>query len=85
MVQALGIVQEIICDVPPTKGEKPLHLFSPCLLKFVPSAANPLEIVTGRGAHSANGIGVLKPALKNRLTELGLNVILFDGGLVVHY
>ena len=45
---------------------------------------NPLKVITGRGAHSANGIGVLKPALKNRLTELGWKVDLFDGGLVVH-
>ncbi|KAF9785202.1 hypothetical protein BJ322DRAFT_1108660 [Thelephora terrestris] len=36
-----------------------------------PTKAKPLQIITGRGAHSANGVGVLRPALKNKLTELG--------------
>jgi len=49
-----------------------------------PTRAKPLQIITGRGAHSANGVGVLKPALKNRLTELGWDVGLLHGGLVVH-
>jgi len=65
VAEAVAIVQEIICDAPPTE-------------------ANPLRIITGRGAHSSNGIGVLRPALKNRLTELGWHVSLLDGGLVVH-
>lgn len=84
VAEALEIVQEIICDTPPTKGGKTSHSLSQSLLKFVSLAANPLRVITGRGAHSANGIGVLRPALKNRLTELGWNVNLFDGGLVVH-
>ncbi|KAF9647425.1 hypothetical protein BDM02DRAFT_3117142 [Thelephora ganbajun] len=48
-----------------------------------PTNAKPLKIITGRGKHSANGVGVLRPAIKNRLTELGWDVSSFDGGLVV--
>ncbi|KAI9573873.1 hypothetical protein HD554DRAFT_563820 [Boletus coccyginus] len=47
------------------------------------SPANPLRIITGRGTHSANGIGVLKPAVRNALVRDGWNVGVWDGGLVV--
>lgn len=49
-----------------------------------PTKVKPLQIITGRGTHSANGVGVLKPALKNKLIELGWDVSLFHGGLTVH-
>ncbi|KAH0836477.1 hypothetical protein J3R83DRAFT_8086 [Lanmaoa asiatica] len=47
------------------------------------SAMNPLRIITGRGTHSANGVGVLKPAVRNSLVRDGWNVGVWDGGLVV--
>ncbi|KAF8141908.1 hypothetical protein EV363DRAFT_1443823 [Boletus edulis] len=47
------------------------------------SPANPLRIITGRGTHSANGVGVLKPAVRNALVRGGWNVGMWDGGLVV--
>ena len=45
--------------------------------------AKPLRIITGRGTHSANGVGVLGPAVKSALEEDGWNVRKYDGGLVV--
>ncbi|GBE86622.1 hypothetical protein SCP_0905010 [Sparassis crispa] len=47
------------------------------------SAAKPLRIITGRGKHSANGVGVLGPAVKSALVEDGWMVGAHDGGLVV--
>jgi len=47
------------------------------------SSAKPLRIITGRGSHSANGVGVLKPAVRNALAQDGWNVGVWDGGLVV--
>lgn len=45
--------------------------------------AKPLNIITGRGTHSANRVGVLKPAVKSALVEDGWHVGAWDGGLVV--
>ncbi|KAI0924875.1 hypothetical protein AcW2_005626 [Taiwanofungus camphoratus] len=47
------------------------------------SASKPLKIITGRGMHSANGIGVLGPAVKSALLDEGWTVWTWDGGLVV--
>ncbi|KAJ7623753.1 hypothetical protein FB45DRAFT_926650 [Roridomyces roridus] len=43
----------------------------------------PLKIITGRGAHSANQVSVLKPAVKKALSEDGWIVGTWDGGLLV--
>lgn len=48
-----------------------------------PTPAKPLKIITGRGKHSANGVGVLGPAVKNALVEDGWNVDKWSAGLVV--
>lgn len=61
-----------------------LQIVEEILYDTPPTNAKPLQIVTGRGTHSANGVGVLRPALKNKLTELGWDVSLFHAGLVVH-
>lgn len=45
--------------------------------------SKPFKIITGRGNHSANGVGVLKPAVKNALVRDGWNVSVWEGGLVV--
>jgi len=47
------------------------------------SATKPLKIVTGRGTHSANRVGVLKPAVRAALIEDGWDVTMWDGGLTV--
>ncbi|KAF9244143.1 hypothetical protein BU15DRAFT_86094 [Melanogaster broomeanus] len=47
------------------------------------SHAHPLKIITGRGTHSAKGVGVLKPAVRGALLRDGWNVAVWDGGLVV--
>ncbi|KIJ65212.1 hypothetical protein HYDPIDRAFT_181531 [Hydnomerulius pinastri MD-312] len=47
------------------------------------STVRPLRIITGRGTHSANGVGVLKPAVRSALLRDGWNVGVWDGGLVV--
>ena len=45
--------------------------------------AKPLMIITGKGTHSANRVGVLGPAVHSALTEDGWNVSKWNGGLVV--
>jgi len=47
------------------------------------SPASPLRLITGRGAHSAGGVGVLKPAVHRALVDDGWDVRMWDGGLVV--
>ncbi|KAH9940867.1 uncharacterized protein BXZ73DRAFT_42487 [Epithele typhae] len=42
-----------------------------------------LRIITGRGSHSRNGVGVLGPAVKNALIADGWSIIAIEGGLVV--
>ena len=42
-----------------------------------------VRIITGRGKHSANGVGVLGPAVKNALTSDGWIIDTVDGGLIV--
>ena len=56
-------------------------LFNHCFDHF--GLAKPLKIITGRGIHSANGVGVLKPAVRAALTEDGWHVGMWDGGLIV--
>ena len=53
------------------------------LIESPATQAKPLKIITGRGIHSANGIGVLGPAVKNALVEDGWDVGRWSGGLVV--
>lgn len=48
-----------------------------------PTPARPLMIITGRGKHSTNGVGVLGPAVGNALLEDGWNVAKFHGGLTI--
>ncbi|KAI0916639.1 hypothetical protein AcV5_003070 [Taiwanofungus camphoratus] len=48
------------------------------------SGSKPLKIITGRGMHSANGIGVLGLAVKSALLDEGWTVGTWDGGQVVH-
>lgn len=43
----------------------------------------PLKIITGRGKHSVNGVGVLGPAIRSTLAEDGWFVGTWEAGLVV--
>lgn len=47
------------------------------------SPTKPLKIITGRGKHSVNRIGVLKPAVRTALMADGWFVSMWDGGLTV--
>lgn len=47
------------------------------------SLAKPLKVITGRGRHSVNGVGVLGPAVKAALVGEGWNVGTWEAGLVV--
>ena len=47
-------------------------------------ASRPLKIVTGRGSHSTNKIGVLGPAVSSALEREGWRIRQWDGGLIVH-
>lgn len=53
------------------------------LIETPATAMKPLKIITGRGLHSANRVGVLGPAVKNALVEDGWNVDKWSAGLVV--
>lgn len=53
------------------------------LAETTPSVSRPLKIITGRGNHSINGVGVLGPAVKNALVEDGWNVDKWSAGLIV--
>ncbi|KAJ3512601.1 hypothetical protein NLJ89_g3418 [Agrocybe chaxingu] len=52
----------------------------PTCLEF---EAKPMKIITGRGAHSAGQVSVLKPAVRKALEEDGWVVGTWDAGLVV--
>lgn len=54
-----------------------------CFGCFHKPKAKPLKIITGRGKHSLNQVGVLKPAVRKALVEDGWSVGSWDGGLVV--
>ncbi|KAL4252908.1 hypothetical protein ABKN59_003584 [Abortiporus biennis] len=48
-----------------------------------PTPSKPLKIITGRGLHSVNGVGVLAPSVKAALERDGWNVTTWQAGLVV--
>jgi hypothetical protein len=81
--EATAIVKEILRQ----DGSSPSMYFSAlCLYPLIVHiflAAKPLTIITGRGTHSTNGVGVLGPAVKAALIEDGWHVGMFDGGLMV--
>ena len=60
-----------------------IHVLSFTLPLITVLPAKPLKVITGRGNHSANRVGVLGPAIHAALVEEGWNVSKWDGGLVV--
>ncbi|CAL1715226.1 unnamed protein product [Somion occarium] len=70
-------------DLHGTTVPEAIHIVKRTLEEDCPSAAKPLKVITGRGNHSANRVGVLGPAVKAALVDEGWNVGIWDAGLVV--
>ncbi|KAF7795053.1 hypothetical protein EIP86_006197 [Pleurotus ostreatoroseus] len=70
-------------DLHGTTVVEAVHIARTMLEQVSATQAKPLKIITGRGNHSVNGVGVLKPAVQAALTSDGWTVSKFDGGLVV--
>ncbi|KIP02736.1 hypothetical protein PHLGIDRAFT_32083 [Phlebiopsis gigantea 11061_1 CR5-6] len=70
-------------DLHGTTVAEAIQIAKDVLSEDPPTAVRPLKIITGRGKHSTNGVGVLGPAVSNALHEAGWNVAKFDGGLTV--
>src|ERR1700691_4807479 len=81
IAEATVIVKEILQQ----EGSSPSSYFSsyllspdPLIVQYV-HVAKPLKIITGRGKHSVNRIGVLKPAVRTALMADGWFVSMWDG------
>ncbi|KAG1738903.1 uncharacterized protein EDB91DRAFT_440960 [Suillus paluster] len=70
-------------DLHGTCVQEAIVITSEILEKEGCSPASPLRLITGRGTHSAGGVGVLKPAVHRALVAEGWDVRMWDGGLVV--
>lgn len=57
------------------------HRLGPLPFAFI--IGQPFKIITGKGSHSVNKVGILKPAVRNALVEEGWAVGSWEGGLVV--
>ncbi|KAJ3548911.1 hypothetical protein NM688_g5237 [Phlebia brevispora] len=69
-------------DLHGTTVVEAIHIVKVLLEEEAATPAKPLKIITGRGNHSVNRVGVLRPAIHTALTNEGWNVSKFDGGLV---
>ena len=84
VAEAIHIVKEILVEECPTQGSFPFrNPQTSANLCYEQSLAKPLKIITGRGIHSINGVGVLGPAIMADLSGEGWNVGRWDGGLVI--
>jgi len=84
IAEATVIVKEILQQEGSSLSSYFSYLLSPdALIVRCVRLAKPLKIITGRGNHSVNRIGVLKPAVRAVLTADGWFVSTWDGGLVV--
>lgn len=81
--EAIAIVREYLAEHGATYGPCALDITTPFDCSCLCVAAKPLRVITGRGNHSRNGVGVLGPAVKNALSADGWSVDTIDGGLVV--
>ncbi|KAG1835801.1 hypothetical protein DFJ58DRAFT_820436 [Suillus subalutaceus] len=70
-------------DLHGTSVQEAIVITSEILEREGCSPASPLRLITGRGTHSAGGVGVLKPAVHRALVDKGWDVRMWDGGLVV--
>ena len=77
----------IVKDILQQEGSSPSTYFSSGLFLLPANSffllAKPLTIITGRGIHSVNGVGVLRPAVRIALEEDGWYIGAWDGGLFV--
>ncbi|KAI0339432.1 hypothetical protein BDW22DRAFT_1431700 [Trametopsis cervina] len=74
---------EVTIDLHGATVSEAVQIARRILVETPASAMKPLKIITGRGLHSTNGVGVLGPAIKKALSEDGWNVGKWTGGLVV--
>ncbi|KAK7466310.1 hypothetical protein VKT23_005037 [Stygiomarasmius scandens] len=70
-------------DLHGTTVSEAAQIVKEMLSRFKCTPAQPLKIVTGRGAHSVGQVSVLKPALQKTLIEDGWSVSTWDAGLTV--
>ncbi|THH27745.1 hypothetical protein EUX98_g6445 [Antrodiella citrinella] len=70
-------------DLHGTTVSEAVSIVQTILLEDCPSEAKPLKVITGRGRHSVNGVGVLAPAVKAALVGEGWNVGTWEAGLIV--
>ena len=73
----------ISIDLHGTTVAEAIQIVKDTLKDETPTPARPLKIITGRGKHSTNGVGVLGPAVNNVLSDEGWNVGKWDAGLIV--
>ncbi|EKM50507.1 uncharacterized protein PHACADRAFT_263837 [Phanerochaete carnosa HHB-10118-sp] len=85
LVESGRISKENGCsiDLHGTTVAEAIQIVKDVLREDPPSPARPLKIITGRGKHSTNGVGVLGPAVNNALFEEGWNVAKWDAGLII--
>lgn len=80
--EAVAIVEETLQRSISGPSSTRYNLQHASNLMLIP--VKPLKIITGRGAHSANQISVLKPAIRKALVEGGWSVTAWDAGLIVN-
>ncbi|TCD71803.1 hypothetical protein EIP91_003146 [Steccherinum ochraceum] len=70
-------------DLHGTTVDEAVAIVQSILVEDCPTEVKPLKVITGRGSHSVNGVGVLGPRIKAALIADGWNVGSWDAGLVV--
>lgn len=70
-------------DLHGTTVAEAIQIVKDVLREDPPTSARPLRVITGRGKHSTNGVGVLGPAVNNALLEDGWSVGKWEAGLIV--
>ncbi|KAI0079107.1 hypothetical protein K474DRAFT_1705938 [Panus rudis PR-1116 ss-1] len=70
-------------DLHGTTVKEAIQIVNEVLAEECPTPSKPLNIITGRGRHSAKGISVLAPALRSALTDQGWIIGSWYAGIVV--
>ena len=82
VAEAVTIVKEVLGEGWTSQCEHTVVVFSSIFQTEFP--ARPLKVITGKGSHSVNGIGILNPAIRNALRLDGWNLIQRDGEILVY-
>jgi len=83
MVEAKRAANRDTIDLHGTSVSEAIVIVKDILQQDGSSPTKPLTIITGRGIHSVNGVGVLRPAVRIALEEDGWYIGAWDGGLFV--